>query len=297
MALLHGVQPPRAEVHPGQMPLPTACHPLRLISGRGIGHGHGLCNRLYATRKAADDLDVTSTVISPSFRSAPWNQEAKATLAGEPEPSSQTLVLFVSESGVCRSALAAAAFQAAIQAVGLEDRVRCQAVATQSFNVGEGPERAAVTAARARGLEIPPDFAARQFDPGADMARCDLVLVMDKFTASDVLREITVFDSIDTEGRYSTRVRYLRQFQPDSPEGMTEIEDPLYGNTGGAGEAAAMSAAASLIVPSCQGLAAFLADLNAGCEDGAALKARLAETVDGMQGIDWLVPPLLRAGT
>lgn len=61
--------------------------------------------------------------------------------------------------------------------------------ATQSFNVGEGPERAAVTAARARGLEIPPDFAARQFDPGADMARCDLVLVMDKFTASDVLRE------------------------------------------------------------------------------------------------------------
>ncbi|RMZ52670.1 hypothetical protein APUTEX25_000789, partial [Auxenochlorella protothecoides] len=273
---------------------------------------------------AADDLDVTSTVISPSFRSAPWNQEAKATLAGEPEPSSQTLVLFVSESGVCRSALAAAAFQAAIQAVGLEDRVRCQAVATQSFNVGEGPERAAVTAARARGLEIPPDFAARQFDPGADMARCDLVLVMDKFTASDVLREasglavgfggltpwvsadaeqgrantgITVFDSIDTEGRYSTRVRYLRQFQPDSPEGMTEIEDPLYGNTGGAGEAAAMSAAASLIVPSCQGLAAFLADLNAGCEDGAALKARLAETVDGMQGIDWLVPPLLRAGT
>lgn len=173
--------------------------------------------------------------------------------------------------------------------------------------------------------------------------------------------QITVFDSIDTEGRYSTRVRYLRQFQPDSPEGMTEIEDPLYGspglacggsrmragcpvhvwwrrrasmhhtrrrqlwhqchliefgpcvpqlpsppplptlrstgNTGGAGEAAAMSAAASLIVPSCQGLAAFLADLNAGCEDGAALKARLAETVDGMQGIDWLVPPLLRAGT
>lgn len=91
------------------------------------------------------------------------------------------------------------------------------AQATQSFNVGEGPERAAVTAARARGLEIPPDFAARQFDPGADMARCDLVLVMDKFTASDVLREasglavgfggLTPWVSADAEqGRANTGV-------------------------------------------------------------------------------------------
>jgi hypothetical protein len=34
---------------------------------------------------------------------------------------------------------------------------------------------------------------ARQFDPEQDIVRADLVLVMDKFTAADVLREVKYF--------------------------------------------------------------------------------------------------------
>ena len=40
------------------------------------------------------------------------------------------------------------------------------------------------------GLEPPPGFQARQFEEAADIVAFDLVLVMDKFTAADVLREV-----------------------------------------------------------------------------------------------------------
>lgn len=61
--------------------------------------------------------------------------------------------------------------------------------ACRDYNVGEAPEAATLAAAAEAGLAIPPGTAARQFDPETDIVRADLVLVMDKFTAADVLRE------------------------------------------------------------------------------------------------------------
>jgi hypothetical protein len=39
-------------------------------------------------------------------------------------------------------------------------------------------------------VELPAGFAARKFDREKDIVQFDLVLVMDKFTAADVLREV-----------------------------------------------------------------------------------------------------------
>lgn len=40
------------------------------------------------------------------------------------------------------------------------------------------------------GIELPADFQARQINPERDIVEFDIVLVMDKFTAADVLREV-----------------------------------------------------------------------------------------------------------
>ena len=40
------------------------------------------------------------------------------------------------------------------------------------------------------GIELPADFQARQINPERDIVEFDVVLVMDKFTAADVLREV-----------------------------------------------------------------------------------------------------------
>ena len=40
-----------------------------------------------------------------------------------------------------------------------------------------------------------------------DIVANELVLVMDKFTAADVLREVSVYDTISKAGRYTSKVR------------------------------------------------------------------------------------------
>ena len=44
--------------------------------------------------------------------------------------------------------------------------------------------------AQEEGLQLPAGFQARQLKPETDIVAFDMVLVMDKFTAADVLREV-----------------------------------------------------------------------------------------------------------
>ena len=46
--------------------------------------------------------------------------------------------------------------------------------------------------AQEEGLALPANFQARQMKPETDIVAFDMVLVMDKFTAADVLREVTI---------------------------------------------------------------------------------------------------------
>lgn len=74
--------------------------------------------------------------------------------------------------------------------LSLQSCVRLQA--TRDYCLGEAPDAAAVAAAAALGVQLPDaeTAAAVVFDPANDIVAADLVLVMDKFTAADVLREV-----------------------------------------------------------------------------------------------------------
>jgi hypothetical protein len=66
---------------------------------------------------------------------------------------------------------------------------RC-CVPCRDYNVGEGPEAVVQQVAQEEGLQLPAAFQARQLKPDTDIVAFDMVLVMDKFTAADVLREV-----------------------------------------------------------------------------------------------------------
>lgn len=158
--------------------------------------------------------------------------------------------MFVSESNVCRSVLAEAVFNNLLKEAGLEKLVRCESrvirssfpfqipfQGTRDYNVGEGPDEKVIEVAEDLSIFLSEDFKARVFDYEKDIILFDLVLVMDKFTASDVLREISVYDTVQKETQFSRKVRRLGEFHPQMKDSEAydgqEIDDPLYGNYGG----------------------------------------------------------------
>ncbi|PRW60191.1 tyrosine phosphatase [Chlorella sorokiniana] len=247
-------------------------------------------------QRDAASLDVSGAVVQPAYRSTPWQEPAGSSAAG---PRAAARVALVSESGICRGPLAAAAVAAALASRGLAE-VECECRATQSYCVGEGAHPAAAAVAEELGLQLEAGYAAQQFKEARDIVEFDVVLVVDKFTAADVLREVSVFDTIKSWGlgpTYSSKVRRLGEFNPaataaaaaTNPEAgdiedplygertsvfehsslqccfqvkdreAGDIEDPLYGNVGGEEELAAVWAAAADIQAAAEGFAAFVA--------------------------------------
>jgi protein-tyrosine-phosphatase len=265
----------------------------------------------------AASLEISSAVVSTSYRVTPL--EAPSPLADD----GILRVLFVSESGVCRSVLAVAAFNKAAEEVGLQGVVEPSAAASRDYCLGESPDGTAVAAAEKLGLHIPGEYAARQFDERVDCVKHDVILVMDKFTAADCLREITTFDLVDGTS-LSLKVRRLGEFRgmgaadavdcnskntnvisdigkPTKASAGTEdeqdIQDPLYGNAGDAAEAAAVEAAAKDIVACCRGLAVHINHLlgASDVEQKNGLRRAMASWLREADGVDWMVPPLLSA--
>lgn len=139
---------------------------------------------------SADSLDVSATVVPTAFRvsmNSSDDDEVRTTLR----------VLFVSESGVCRAPLAAAAFTAAAARRGLGAAVEASAAACRDYNVGDEVDPAAVDAAAARGWSLPEDngapYTARLFTPATDLASQDLILVMDK--VRDTKSQVSCFEA------------------------------------------------------------------------------------------------------
>lgn len=67
---------------------------------------------------------------------------------------------------------------------------KCLLQGTRDYNVGDGADVSVQAAVQQMGLQIPENFQARQINPERDIVCFDVVLVMDKFTAADVLREV-----------------------------------------------------------------------------------------------------------
>ena len=114
--------------------------------------------------------------------------------------------------------------RALVDEAGLGRQVQLDSAGTGGWHVGEPPDRRAIVAARARGIEL--HGAAREVTR-TDFDDFDLVLAMDRSNMR-ALRRLAPSD----EAR--EKVRLLREFDPASA-GATDLDvpDPYYGAAGG----------------------------------------------------------------
>ncbi|HEY2195660.1 MAG TPA: low molecular weight protein-tyrosine-phosphatase [Actinomycetospora sp.] len=139
-------------------------------------------------------------------------------------------VVTVCSGNICRSPMAEKILRAALADAGLADRVVVTSAGVGSWHVGEPMDRRAADTLAARGFDT--DHVARQIDPGT--AEADLVLAATADHARDLRRA----------GVPPERVRLLRSFDPDAPDGA-EVPDPYYGGPEGFDEVLAMLEAAT----------------------------------------------------
>lgn len=139
-------------------------------------------------------------------------------------------IVTVCSGNICRSPMAEKILRAALADAGLADRVVVTSAGVGSWHVGEPMDRRAADTLVARGFDT--DHVARQVDPGTTEA--DLVLAATADHARDLRRA----------GVPPERVRLLRSFDPDAPDGA-EVPDPYYGGPEGFDEVLAMLEAAT----------------------------------------------------
>jgi protein-tyrosine phosphatase len=133
-------------------------------------------------------------------------------------------LLFVCLGNICRSPTAEGTMRVLVQQAGLEGQVTLDSAGTGGWHVGDSPDRRAIAAARARGIElngVAREVTRRDFDD------FDLVLAMDRSNLS-ALRRLAPSD--DARGK----VRLLREFDPASAGAADlDVPDPYYGAAGG----------------------------------------------------------------
>ena len=130
-------------------------------------------------------------------------------------------VLFVCLGNICRSPLAEGVFRELVARQGLAGRIATDSCGTQSYHVGEAPDRRARAAALERGVDIG-DLRARTV-AARDFAEFDYVLAMDR----DNQRHI---EALRPPGS-KAHVALLLDFAPEL--GVREVPDPYYGGTEG----------------------------------------------------------------
>ena len=114
--------------------------------------------------------------------------------------------------------------RALVEEAGLGRQVQLDSAGTGAWHVGEPPDRRAIVAARARGIEL--HGAAREVTR-TDFDDFDLVLAMDRSNMR-ALRRLAPSE----EAR--EKVRLLREFDPASAGAADlDVPDPYYGAAGG----------------------------------------------------------------
>lgn len=207
------------------------------------------------------DKDEDS-LLQPVFRASPYIAE----VLRAQRPVTQASILFLDEGNHCRSVLAEAVFKEVLSMSFLKTFIRVDS-ASIGPSIGPGLHDPRVMwAAQKAGLTLSRRNI-RPFDETADIVNYDLVLTMDHFDYEEVYREVAVFDAMNPGGGYSNRVQQLGNFAaiPDSQASTfsEDINDPLYGNSGGAQERVALLAAVHQLRTACRALLQKLMHLQA----------------------------------
>lgn len=130
-------------------------------------------------------------------------------------------ILFVCMGNICRSPTAEGMFRRMLAEQDPPLPVEVDSAGTHGYHVGAPPDRRAVAAGRARGLDLS-GLRARRLQPD-DFERFDLILAMDQ----DNLAEL---ESIAPETRRA-RTGLLLDYAPDVAQ--REVPDPYYGGVNG----------------------------------------------------------------
>jgi low molecular weight protein-tyrosine phosphatase len=129
---------------------------------------------------------------------------------------------FVCLGNICRSPTAEGVFLDLLDREGLAEKFDVDSAGTAGWHVGRRADPRSREAAARRGFDLP--SRARRFEAD-DLARFDLVLVMDVENRRDVL-ELARTD----EER--SRVKLFRDFDPAAHPGA-EVPDPYHGGADG----------------------------------------------------------------
>jgi len=126
-------------------------------------------------------------------------------------------VLFVCMGNICRSPMAEGVFRALVANAGLADRIVVDSAATHDYQLGEPPDRRAITHARRRGYDLP-GRCARRVDSD-DFRRFEWILAMD-------MENLRVLHGL-RPGDYTGYLGLLLDFTPGL--GVLEVPDPYHG--------------------------------------------------------------------
>eukprot|EP00959_Pyramimonas_sp_CCMP1952_P222682 4655339-Pyramimonas_sp.AAC.1 len=120
-----------------------------------------------------------------------------------------------------------------------------------------------------------------------------MLLAVDKFTLADVMREVSVYDTVDSTRNFCGRVRHIGEYNR-GPK-INDVDDPLY-NGGDGDEVKAVQQAATQMHGCCKGLIRLLLELQKINGEGAPLRQGLIAHLKGLKEVDWLKPPMLGGG-
>lgn len=94
-------------------------------------------------------------------------------------------VLFVCLGNICRSPAAEGIFSKMLETQGLKEHILCDSAGTGGWHAGEPPDGRMIEHAKNRGYNLSP-LRARQFQPGSDFEKFDLIVTMDQSNFEDV---------------------------------------------------------------------------------------------------------------
>ncbi|CAL8466218.1 g5754 [Coccomyxa elongata] len=230
-------------------------------------------------RVPEDAIDQDSDVW-PVYRASPYRAEA----ARQAQASTTTRILFVDEGHQCRSVLAQAIFDDLLKCYGRHLDIRVESASVGPAPPGEHDPRVVAAARQAR-VSLKPRLP-RVFDEVIDIVNFDLVLVLDHFDLTEVIKEVAVLDNINPGGLYAGRVKLLGRYSPKAAAfagppllGAEDIPDPLYGNAGGRGELLRLRTSVQQIRAACRGLLQHLLDLDRRCRGKLPLQKALVQAL------------------